>query len=108
VFEQERRQLFHQKWFCAARTDAIGQPRSFRVIDVAGESVVLLRDEQGTLRAFFNVCRHRGSRLCDDEGHLPSAIRCPYHAWSSALDGRLLGTPNVPADERLPRDNSAS
>jgi glycine betaine catabolism A len=100
----DQRRLFHGSWFCALRADALAQPRRFRVVDVAGESVIVLRDERGILRAFFNVCRHRGSRLCDVGGQLPSAIRCPYHAWSYALDGRLVGTPNVPADERLDRE----
>ena len=104
VFDLERRRLFHARWFCGARADAIRAPRSYIVVDVAGESVIVLRDEHGVIRAFFNVCRHRGSRLCQGAGRLPRAIRCPYHAWAYALDGRLVGTPNVPADERLPRD----
>jgi len=104
VFELERARLFHARWFCAARADAIARPRSYVVVDVAGESVIVLRDEQGLVRAFFNVCRHRGSRLCDGAGRLQKAIRCPYHAWAYGLDGRLVATPNVAADERLPRD----
>jgi Rieske 2Fe-2S family protein len=104
VFALECERLFHGTWFCAARTDALRGPRAFTVVDVAGESVILLRDEEGGVRAFFNVCRHRGARLCDGLGRLPRAIRCPYHAWSYGLDGRLLGTPNVSEDERLPRE----
>jgi Rieske 2Fe-2S family protein len=104
VFQRERERLFHASWFCAARADTLREPRDFAVVDVAGESVILLRDEEGALRAFFNVCRHRGSRLCDAGGRLPRAIRCPYHAWSYGLDGRLIGTPNVGADEQLPRE----
>ena len=104
VFQLERERLFHATWFCAARADALREPRDAAVVDVAGESIILLRDEEGVLRAFFNVCRHRGSRLCDEGGRLPRAIRCPYHAWSYGLDGRLLGTPNVAEDEQLPRD----
>jgi phenylpropionate dioxygenase-like ring-hydroxylating dioxygenase large terminal subunit len=103
VFERERARLFHGRWFAAARADAIGEPRAYAVVDVAGESVIVLRDEGGAVRAFFNVCRHRGSRLCDGAGRLQGAIRCPYHAWAYTLDGRLAATPNVPAGEQLPR-----
>ena len=62
-----------------------------------------MRGDYGSLRAFLNVCRHRGSQLCQGSGSV-SAIRCPYHAWSYGLDGRLLATPNVRRGERLPRE----
>ena len=70
-------------------------------IDVGGESLLLVRGADGELRGFYNVCRHRGSRLCDPEthGHAKGAIKCPYHAWSYAYDGRLIGTPLVGKDE---------
>jgi Rieske 2Fe-2S family protein len=86
------------------RSQELAQPGSFVAADVAGESVILLRDEQSELRAFLNVCRHRGSRLCDGNGRVRKILRCPYHAWSYGLDGRLLATPNVALDERLPRE----
>jgi glycine betaine catabolism A len=104
VFDLERRRLFHSRWFAAVRAEAIAEPRAYAVVDVAGESIIVLRDDEGTVRAFFNVCRHRGSRLCDGAGRLQKAIRCPYHAWAYTLDGRLAATPNVPAGEQLPRD----
>ena len=104
VFDLERTRLFHGRWFAAVRADAIGEPRAYAVVDVAGESIIVLRDEVGAVRAFFNVCRHRGSRLCDGAGRLQRAIRCPYHAWAYRLDGSLAATPNVPPGERLPRD----
>src|SRR5881409_2439781 len=66
------------------------------VRDVADESILVVRGEARTLGAFYNVCRHRGTRLCEGEGTAGKAIVCPYHAWSYALDGRLIGTPNVP------------
>ena len=63
---------------------------------VAGESIILLRDRAGELRAFFNVCRHRGTRLCSvDAGQFSETIQCPYHAWTYSIDGRLLGAPHM-------------
>ena len=66
------------------------------VRDVADESILVVRGEARTLGAFYNVCRHRGTRLCEGEGTTGKALVCPYHAWTYSLDGRLIGTPNVP------------
>jgi Rieske 2Fe-2S family protein len=103
VFRLECERLFHGGWFCVGREEDVGTG-AFAVAEVAGESVLLVRDEQGALRGFLNVCRHRGSRLCEGSGPAGKALRCPYHAWSYSLDGRLLATPNVALDESLPRE----
>jgi Rieske 2Fe-2S family protein len=64
--------------------------------DVAGESLIILRDRAGAVRAYFNVCRHRGTRLCEaTSGSFSETIQCPYHAWTYALDGRLIGAPHM-------------
>ena len=101
VFELERERIFFREWIYVARSDEAPEPGDFVTIDVAGESLLLVRGEDGELRGFYNVCRHRGSRLCDPEthGHAKGAIKCPYHAWSYAYDGRLIGTPLVGKDE---------
>lgn len=106
VFDVERERVFARQWFYAARADEAEQPGDFLTVDVAGESVVLVRGKDGELRGFYNVCRHRGSRLCDPESHgnTRSAIKCPYHAWSYSLDGKLVGTPLIGKDE-LDRDS---
>jgi Rieske 2Fe-2S family protein len=65
-------------------------------VDVAGESVIVVRTKAGELRGFYNVCRHRGSRLCDEtSGRMKGAVKCPYHAWAYSFEGQLIGTPNV-------------
>jgi Rieske 2Fe-2S family protein len=105
AFAAEREAIFHRGWFCVGRDADVGaEPGSYAPVDVAGESVLLVRGEGGGLRAYLNVCRHRGARLCDAPGHARRALVCPYHAWSYGLDGRLLGTPNVGRDERLARE----
>lgn len=103
VFEHERRRIFHAGWFCVGRAEEAPEAGSFVVVDLAGESILLVRGEDRVLRAFLNVCRHRGSQLCEGAGRM-RVVRCPYHAWSYSLDGRLRSTPNVRAEERLPRD----
>jgi len=101
VFERERERIFFREWFYVARADEAPEPGDFVSVDVAGESLLVVRGKDGELRAFYNVCRHRGSRLCDPEsrGHAKSAIKCPYHAWSYSYDGKLIGTPLVGKDE---------
>jgi Rieske 2Fe-2S family protein len=104
IFALETERIFHRSWFCVGREEEIPAPGDFLVREVTGESLVVARDESRTLRAFYNVCRHRGTRLCEGEGSAGRAFVCPYHAWTYALDGRLVATPNVPESAGLDRD----
>jgi phenylpropionate dioxygenase-like ring-hydroxylating dioxygenase large terminal subunit len=100
VFELDRERIFFRHWYYAGRADGLEAPGDYLAVDIAGESIVVVRGKDERLRGFYNVCRHRGSRLCDaGSGHMRGAIKCPYHAWSYAFDGRLIGTPMVSADE---------
>ena len=104
VFELERERIFARSWCYVARAEHLAEPGDYVLAEVAGESLIVTRDTAGTLRAFFNVCRHRGTRLCSTHsGRFAGAIQCPYHAWTYALDGRLLAARNmgeVPGFER--------
>jgi Rieske 2Fe-2S family protein len=98
-YHREQAAIFWDQWFCIGRDEEWTQPGSFRVVDVAGESVIVVRGEDGALRAHLNLCRHRGAQLLCGEGVVRGAIRCPYHAWAYALDGSLVASPFVePAD----------
>jgi glycine betaine catabolism A len=101
-FAREQEAIFWDQWFYVGRSERLAQPGCYRVLDVAGESVILVRDG-ARLRAHVNLCRHRGSRLLSDDGVLRGAIRCPYHAWAYALDGRLVATPFI-CDEDVPEE----
>ena len=90
--DAERRSVFARTWQYAGHADPLATPGSFLACEIAGEPVLVVRDSAGVLRAFSNVCRHRGSLLAGGEGSA-SVIRCPYHAWTYSLDGRLLGQP---------------
>jgi len=108
IYEDERERLFFAGWVCIGRAQEIAAPGDYLVRDVVGESVFVVRNRDGELRAFYNVCAHRGTKLLDDEpacGHLGKALKCPYHAWSYDLDGQLLATPNVYEDEQFERDD---
>jgi Rieske 2Fe-2S family protein len=100
VFELDRERIFFRSWVYLGRTDGLDAPGAYAAFDVAGEGILVVRGKDGALRGFYNVCRHRGSQLCDaGRGRARGAIKCPYHAWSYALDGRLVGTPMVAEDE---------
>jgi Rieske 2Fe-2S family protein len=108
VYEEERERLFFRGWMCIGRSEEVPATGDYLVRDVAGESVFVTRNRDGELRGFYNVCAHRGTKLLDDEpacGHLGKALKCPYHAWSYDLDGRVLATPNVHEDEHFERSD---
>lgn len=108
VFATEQERIFHRGWFYACHVDALPAGHR-RVVDVAGESVIVARDVDGSLHAHANVCRHRGAQLCDDTADgepVKGAIRCTYHAWTYGLDGELRATPRV-EDEDLDRSRLA-
>jgi len=91
VFSAERERIFARDWVCAARVEDVQRPGDFVLADVAGESLVVTRGNDDRIRAFFNVCRHRGTQLCSEpSGRFRGSILCPYHAWTYALDGTLL------------------
>ncbi|MBV8343812.1 MAG: aromatic ring-hydroxylating dioxygenase subunit alpha [Candidatus Eremiobacteraeota bacterium] len=100
-YAREQHAIFWDQWFYAGRTEQLAEDGAFRVLDVAGESVIVVRDG-GALRAHLNFCRHRGSRLLCGEGVVRGAIRCPYHSWAYALDGRLVASPFVAAEDVPP------
>ena len=90
----ERRQLFPRTWMFVAPASDVPEPGDIRPIDAAGAPLLLVRREDGEIRVFHNVCPHRGARLVSDAESGKSALTCPYHAWSFALDGRLRGRPH--------------
>lgn len=103
VFDRERTSIFHRVWTCVGRDEMIPNAGDFFVEDLLGESLIIVRGHDGELSAFHNVCRHRGSVLCDGPGHVNKVFTCPYHAWSYDLEGQLVATPNVRESEGLIR-----
>lgn len=98
IFRRELDTLFCRMWVCVGRSELIRGHGDFFLCEVAGESIIIIRDGDA-VRGFFNVCRHRGTRVCGEtEGKFVGPIRCPYHGWSYGLDGGLLGAPHM--DER--------
>ncbi len=105
IFAREQEAIFGQMWICAGRADALPEPGDYQTVEFGGESVIVMRGRDRVLRAFLNVCRHRGARLClDTSGNSGQVLQCVYHAWSYGLDGRLVGAPNIAKDESLERE----
>lgn len=96
VFAAERERIFGSSWLCVGREEAIAQSGDFFTALVADESLIFTREGGGQVRAFYNVCRHRGSRMCEQpSGHFRGSIQCPYHAWTYGLDGSLKVARNM-------------
>jgi Rieske 2Fe-2S family protein len=104
IYDLELEKVFSSMWVCVGRADAIPKVGAYQVVTLGKESVIVVRNREGKLNAFLNVCRHRGARLCSAEsGQLKGSIQCRYHAWTYGLDGRLIGAPNVMSDEQFER-----
>jgi len=96
VFAQEQEKIFSKQWVLVGHQSRIAQAGDYFTAEIAGESLIIVRDKRGEIHGFYNVCRHRGSRLIENrKGQLSAAIQCPYHAWTYGLDGRLLGAPHM-------------
>ena len=118
ILETEREKIFRRTWQLVGTLDqvcgevpagggkaekrTIADPESYFTADVAGEPVIVVRDKQGTLRAFSNVCRHRAGPIALGSG-CKNVLRCQYHGWTYTLDGRLIGTPDVDGVEFFDR-----
>src|ERR1700687_5152018 len=108
IFAKEKEKIFCREWLCAAREEQLSRPGDYLVLDLAGESVLVVRTKEGALKAHYNVCRHRGARLLpapgeEEKGDIKLSggglgtrgISCSYHQWTYGQDGRLLSAPHT-------------
>ena len=119
IFALEKEHIFLKEWVCVGREEEIPKAGDHKVLDLYGESILLLRNTEHQLRAFYNVCRHRGAQLCpsgeqeDTDDRIPlkggvvggKTIMCPYHAWSYDLNGRLIRAPHITPQMGLNLEN---
>lgn len=102
-FRVERDRIFHREWFCAGRIEGLETRGNYRLVNVLGESILIVSGDE--LRAFHNVCRHRGAELvpspdgAEQSGRFAAGIRCPYHSWNYRLDGELHSAPHLDVDK---------
>jgi phenylpropionate dioxygenase-like ring-hydroxylating dioxygenase large terminal subunit len=102
-FSVEMARLMRPSWQVVCHLSDVADVGAYHTLDFLGESVVVVRGEDGVVRAFANVCRHRGARLVDGSG-CAGKLTCPYHAWSYALDGRFVGAPLIETYPALRRE----
>jgi glycine betaine catabolism A len=95
IFAEEQKKIFSEQWVLVGHQNQIPKAGDYFVSEVADENLIVVRDQRSTIRSFYNICRHRGTRLREDQSGHASAIQCPYHAWTYGLDGRLLGAPHM-------------
>jgi Rieske 2Fe-2S family protein len=94
IFALEQDRIFGRRWICIGRTERLSQPGDYFLCQVGAESLIVVGDAGGKQHAFFNVCRHRGTRLCEQEaGKFSASLQCLYHAWTYNLRGELIGAP---------------
>lgn len=98
IFQADLDAVFGREWIFAASEAELPDPGDRLTLSIGRESILVLRDQHGDIRAFHNVCRHRGSRLCLEERGRGSVIVCPYHQWTYGLDGRLRAARQMPKD----------
>ncbi len=98
-YRAELDRFFFERWICAGRADQIPNAGDYFTRTIGDESIIVARVASGTIGALFNVCRHRGTRLCEQsDGHFVDRIQCPYHNWTYDLAGNLLAAPHMPPD----------
>lgn len=99
LYERELRDVYGKVWNFAFHESEVREPGDYVPLRVAGNPLIVIRGKDHVLRGFYNVCRHRGSQLVEEEGHSENLIRCPYHWWTYDLEGHLAGVPDKKAYE---------
>eukprot|EP00633_Aureoumbra_lagunensis_P005251 CAMPEP_0197317982 /NCGR_PEP_ID=MMETSP0891-20130614/49209_1 /TAXON_ID=44058 ORGANISM="Aureoumbra lagunensis, Strain CCMP1510" /NCGR_SAMPLE_ID=MMETSP0891 /ASSEMBLY_ACC=CAM_ASM_000534 /LENGTH=1265 /DNA_ID=CAMNT_0042808215 /DNA_START=89 /DNA_END=3887 /DNA_ORIENTATION=- len=92
IFKDERNEIFRKEWVCVGHVSDVAKPGDVLPFEICGHPL-FAANHKGTIKAYHNVCRHRGARLVDRKQSGRAVVTCPYHRWGYALDGRLVGTP---------------
>src|SRR5262245_48003304 len=101
MYALECERVFGNTWQYVGRSELVRDPKSFLTVEVAGQPILVVRDEQGTLRAFHNACRHRAAQVINEPCGHATKLRCRYHGWTYDLAGRLRGTPEFDGVEEF-------
>ncbi|WP_037254980.1 aromatic ring-hydroxylating oxygenase subunit alpha [Roseobacter sp. SK209-2-6] len=98
VYDHDIKSFWNRNWIWVGHVSEVAEPGDYFLFDYGPESVIIVRDQAGDLRAHMNICRHRGSRVCLEKQGSARVFSCPYHAWTFGLDGRLRGGRAMGAD----------
>mgnify|MGYP001189743089 FL=1 len=95
IFDLEKNHIFYDSWIFIGHESQIPNKGDYFVYKLLDEEIIVLRNKENEVKAFFNVCRHRGSRICLEESGNTSRFSCPYHSWTYNLDGKLLAAKSL-------------
>jgi Rieske 2Fe-2S family protein len=98
VFTRDMERIFRRHWLCVGHASLLPNTGDYILVDIEAEAVIVVRDEDGTVQALLNVCRHRGAEICTQRRGNAAFFVCPYHAWTYGLDGSLQATRHMPRD----------
>jgi phenylpropionate dioxygenase-like ring-hydroxylating dioxygenase large terminal subunit len=109
IYKEEIEKIYYKFWIYALRVEEIPSTGDYKLLQTGDESIIVVRDKSGGINALFNVCRHRGTQLCThSKGNFKTkSIQCPYHAWTYALDGKLLSAPLMKEGSGFTKDECA-
>ena len=105
VFEKEKEEIFAKSWVCVGHISEVSKPNEYFTRKVIGENIIVIRGKDDVLRAFYNVCPHRGHELLTGSGKSKNVITCPYHAWTFKLDGSLALARNCENVENFDKED---
>ena len=97
-FDREQRELFGRSWQFAGMTSDASEPGEYICVQAGACPLIVIRDDEGDLKAYHNIYRHRGTQLLEVTGERKKVIKCPYHDWVYSLDGKLIGVPQKRGD----------
>ncbi|MCY1282679.1 Carnitine monooxygenase oxygenase subunit [compost metagenome] len=107
IFEFEQEKIFANSWVCVGHRSEVAENNAYITREYIGESIIVVRGRDGELRAFYNVCPHRGHQLLQGDGKAKNVITCPYHAWTFKLDGELAHARNCDHVANFDKANSS-
>ena len=98
-FERDKVEIFYPSWQCVCHVSEVARPGDYACFTIVDEKVFVIRDREGVLRAYYNLCRHRGHPLLNGSGNTGKTLVCPYHAWGYDLEGRVINVPGASTEE---------
>ena len=104
IYREEMERIFQHSWLCIGRTEDFPEAGSFTLREIGGENMVAVKGEDNQIRCFYNLCRHRGSILLEENSGIVPSIKCPYHSWTYSLEGKLIGAPHTGNLTQFDRD----
>lgn len=95
IFAREQSEIFQKMWNCVMRADSLSSAGEWKTVTIGHEEIIVVRSRKKGIRAYFNVCAHRGMRVCTQGEGKDKTLQCGYHAWTYALEGDLVAAPNL-------------